>query len=185
MTTTDTALQTSHRRARVVQLRRERRTWDAIGADIGVSKQRAHKIYQEALAEYPISALGEHRAEEGELIDQAIRDLLAIAADDREYENADGVSKPVVSPRTRVEAWSAIRGWSEHRARLYGLNAPTRTQVDVVTRDSLATELERLAAELGPGAGVLDATVVEDDGEGTDPREDHSGVRALGAGPSA
>ena len=148
MPTVDTQLDTAARRARVVELRRQRLTWDQIGHDIGVSKQRAHKIYQEALAEYPASQLAEHRHEELELIDQAIRDLLAIAQDDRETETEKG-TRPVTSPRTRVEAWSAIRGWSQHRAALLGLNAPTRSTVDVVTHDSLAEEMQRLAAELG------------------------------------
>jgi hypothetical protein len=138
----------AHRHARVIELRRQRLTWEAIGADLGVSKQRAHQLYREAVDAHPVAALAEHRHEEAELIDRAVRDLLSIATDDRETATEKGV-RPVVSPRTRVEAWSAIRGWSEHRARLFGLNAPSRSTVDVVTHDSLAEEMQRLAAELG------------------------------------
>jgi hypothetical protein len=137
------------RRAHVVELRRQRLPWDAIGAELGVSAQRAHQIYRDAVDRYPVAKLDEHRQEEGELIDRAVRDLLAIASDDRTVTRTDGSETARVSSRTRVEAWSAIRGWSEHRARLFGLNAPTRSQVDVVTHDSFTEELQRLAAELG------------------------------------
>ncbi len=141
--------QSAQRRARIIEYRAQRLTWRDIGAREGISAPRAHRIYNDALAEYPVTALAEHRHEEGELIDRAVRDLLSIAANDATYVDGKGNEKPVVSARTRVEAWSAIRGWSEHRARLFGLNAPTRSTVDVVTHDSLAEEMARLAAELG------------------------------------
>lgn len=142
--TTD-PLDTAQRRGKVVELRRQRKTWDVIGQELGVSKQRAHRIYQEALAEYPTSQLAEHRHEELELIDQAIQQLHAIIY----ATEPDEATGKAVSARTRVEAISALRAWSQHRATLLGLNAPTRSQVDVVTHDSLAQEMERLAAELG------------------------------------
>lgn len=151
--------ESARRKARVIDLRRQRRPWDAIGAEFDVSPQRAHQIYRDALAEYPVAALGELRGEEGELIDLAVRRLLGIAVD------------ASVHARTRVEAWSAVRGWSEHRARLFGLNAPTRSQVDVVTHDSLTRELERLAAELGgeqdpPAVSHEAAALLSGDGDG-------------------
>lgn len=143
--------ESAQRRAAIIDMRRpgNRQPWDAIGRRFDISAQRAHRIYSEALDDYPVAKLAEHRHEEAELIDTAIRDLMSIAADDREYEDSKGNLRPCVSSRTRVEAWSAIRGWSEHRARLFGLNAPSRSTVDVVTHDSLAEEMQRLAAELG------------------------------------
>jgi hypothetical protein len=33
------------------------------------------------------------------------------------------------SARTRVEAWSAIRGWAQRKARLLGLDSPTKHAV--------------------------------------------------------
>lgn len=141
--------QTAQRRARIIDYRAQRLTWRDIGAREDITAQRAHQIYDEALAAYPVASLAEHRHEEGELIDRAVRDLLAIAGDDSTYVDGKGNERPTTSARTRVEAWSAIRGWSEHRARLFGLNAPSRSTVDVVTHDSLAEEMQRLAAELG------------------------------------
>jgi hypothetical protein len=65
-----------------------------------------------------------------------VRELLCIAED------------PAVSPKTRLEAWNAIRGWSEYRSKLFGLFAPSKSSVEVLTRDAFTADLERMAAEL-------------------------------------
>jgi hypothetical protein len=67
------------------------------------------------------------------LTDDAIHALLVIAAD------------KTVSPRTRVEAWTAIRGWAEHKARILGLNAAVKVEVT----DAVDAEIAALAARLG------------------------------------
>ena len=123
----------AERRARVVQLRRRRVSFAEIGRVEGISEQRAWKIYQEALHAIVAPHLAEHRAEELMLVDDAIRDLLPIA---REHTK---------SARTSVEAWSAIRGWAEHKARILGLNAAVKVEVS----DAVDAEIGRLAAELG------------------------------------
>jgi hypothetical protein len=150
--------QSAQRKARIIEMRAQRLTWREIGRREDITAPRAHRIYNDALADYPVTALAEARHEESELIDAAVRDLMSIAANDAEYEDAKGNMRPVVSARTRVEAWSAIRGWSEHRAKLYGLYAPSRSTVDVVTHDSLAEEMQRLAAELGENDPPVSAT---------------------------
>jgi hypothetical protein len=48
----------------------------------------------------------------------------------------------------RVEAWNSIRGWSEYRSKLYGLFAPSKSSVEVLTKDAFTAELERMAAQL-------------------------------------
>src|ERR1035441_3982933 len=114
----DQRLSAAERRAEVVRLRRSRLRFDEIGQTLGVTKERAWKIYQEALAALhapdalpaiPAQDVEEHRAEELMLIDDAIRGLLPIARD-RQHT------------RTAVEAWSAIRGWAERKAKLLGLD---------------------------------------------------------------
>lgn len=125
-------LDAAETRTRVVQLRRLRLSFEEIGAQLGLSRQMAWKHYQRALADLPAPHLAEHRAEELTLVDDAIRRLMAIAADQ------------AVSPRTRVEAWTAIRGWAEHKARILGLNAAMKVEVS----DAIEAEISRLAAEL-------------------------------------
>ena len=122
------------RRARIIEMRRKRMTFAEIARQEGISDSMVHKLYRQALAEIPAYQIDEHRAEELELIDTAINRLLAIA------EDGD------VSPRTRVEAWSAIRGWAERKAKLLGLDAPLRTEI--VTLTEIDAEIRRLEAEL-------------------------------------
>jgi hypothetical protein len=124
------------RRVRVVKLRRNRWTWDAIGADLGVSAQRAHQLYSAALAEVPVAQVEAHRAEETDLIDRATRELLALAEDSN------------VNPRTKVEAWNSLRGWAERKAKLLGLDAPTQTQATVVSASTFDQALKELEQEM-------------------------------------
>lgn len=127
------ALEAAKRRAQVVALRRERLTFAQIGERMGFSTQRAHELYQRAIAEAPVRQVDEHRAEEVELIDTAIRDLLLVAGDHSD-------------PRSSVAAWNAIRGWAERKAKLLGLDAPLKVQA--LTLDVIDAEIARLEAEL-------------------------------------
>ena len=135
-TRADQRLTVAERRARVIALRRNRVSFEDIGRALGISKQRAHQIYIKALAEIPAAEIGEHRAEELTLIDDAIRDLLRLARDH-------------ARPRTAVEAWNAIRGWSERKAKLLGLDAPSRKAIEVITTEMIEAEIARLEIELG------------------------------------
>lgn len=131
------AEEAADRKARIVELRRARRPWDTIGSEFGISGVRAYQLYQQAIQERPNLQVDEHRAEETELIDLAVRRLMAIAVN------------PQVSPRTQVEAWSSLRGWSEHKTRMLGLNAAVLSRVEVITEDVVDAEIRRLEAEVG------------------------------------
>jgi len=135
------------RKAAIIAARRAREPWDAIGAVHDITPQRAHQIYKAALAEFPAVQVAEHREEEASLADQAIARLMAIADD------------PDVSARTRVEAWSSIRGWCQHKAALLGLNSPIRREVTVLSEsvvDKALIELEREHAEKARQLAELD-----------------------------
>jgi hypothetical protein len=71
----------AERRARVVELRRSRMTFNEIGHQVGLSSQRAGRIFHDALAALPRYGVGELRAEETELIDRAVNSLMGIATD--------------------------------------------------------------------------------------------------------
>lgn len=127
----------AERLAEVVSLRRQRLTQDEIARRLGISQQRVSQLYSQALAAFPAQQVDEHRAEELLLIDDAISDLLPVARDhDR--------------PRTAVEAWSAIRGWAERKAKLLGLDAPTRSEV--ITIDAIDAEIARLKVAIDAAA---------------------------------
>lgn len=128
--------ETAERMAEIVRLRRARVPQSAIAEQLGISQQRVSQLYQRALREIPAGNVAEYRAEELDLIDAATRGLLRLAHD------------PVVSPRTRVEAWSVLRGWAERRAKLLGLDAPQQARVSVITEDMVDAEIARLTAEI-------------------------------------
>lgn len=128
----DRAIEAAERRARVVALRRQRRTFADIGNELGVSAQRAHQLYWEAVEEVPAAEVHQHRAEELILIDDAIADLLMLAKSHRQ-------------PRTAVEAWNSIRGWAERKAKLLGLDAPTRAEIGgKLSYEIIGVDLEQL-----------------------------------------
>ncbi|MHB1596562.1 MAG: sigma factor-like helix-turn-helix DNA-binding protein [Streptosporangiaceae bacterium] len=102
--------------AEIVRLRRARVPQAEIARQLGISQQRVSQLYRRALAEVPAGDVIEFRAEELDLIDSATRRLLRLAHD------------PAVSPRTRVEAWSVLRGWAERRAHIQ-LHQTENTQV--------------------------------------------------------
>lgn len=138
--------ESAQRKAQIVAMRRKRMPFDAIAAHFDISAPRAHELYWQAVREVPNQQVAEHRAEESDLIDRAVNNLLSIAESDED-----------VSPRTRVEAWSAIRGWCEHKARLLGLNAPTRKEVTVLTEDAVDAALRKLEEEHAEKARQLAA----------------------------
>lgn len=128
--------ETARKREQVVQMRRARLSFAEIGRRLEITGQRAGQLYREALAEIPRQEVHEHRLEELELVDTAMNRLMSIAAD------------PSVTPRTRVDAWSAIRMWSEHKARLMDLYPPTKTRLEVVTQDQIEAAIEDLERQI-------------------------------------
>lgn len=124
----------AERRARIVEQRRSRVPFEDIGEALGISAQRAYEIYREAIAAIPAQQVEEHRAEEVDLADHAVRRLVGIAESSK-------------SDRTRVEAWSAIRQWSERKARLLGLDQPVRVDATVTELDARDAELAQMIAE--------------------------------------
>lgn len=126
----------AERMARVVGMRRRRVAWRDVAEDLGLSVRYVRDLYSEALAEVPVAEVDEHRAEELALYDDAVSELLELARD------------PDQTGRVRVDAYEALRGWCERKAKLLGLDAPTT----VVTLDALDREIAQLSAELGVAA---------------------------------
>jgi hypothetical protein len=120
------------RRAKAVELRRARFTFAEIGKELNVNASRAFELYTEGLRVAPVANVEQHRTEEMELIDAATKDLLLIARDHG------------VSDRTRVEAWSAIRGWAERKSRLLGLDAAVKFEDVTATEDGRDAELRQM-----------------------------------------
>jgi AraC-like DNA-binding protein len=127
------------REALIIDLHAQHFTWRAIAQQVGVSHTQCQRIFQAARDRIPADRLNDLRVDHHELAYRAISDLLKIA------EN------PNVSPRTRAEAWNSIRGWSESDRKLFGVDAPTRREITVIsneTVDSAIAELNREMAQM-------------------------------------
>lgn len=131
---TEARITTAERRAHVIALRREGHTFAEIGNDLGVSAQRAHTIYLEALKEIPAREVDQFRAEALDLIHAAIEDLLPIARNH-------------VQPRTSVEAWSQLRAWVERLAKTTGFDASMKIDANITPAGQEDPELTRLLTE--------------------------------------
>jgi hypothetical protein len=102
------------------------------------------QIYEAACRKYPVQNLDQHRREEIELADTAANELLDIARN------------PQVLPGNRIKAWEALCRWSERKARLLGLDAPLRREVEIFDTTSWEIEaragIRQLEAELAANA---------------------------------
>lgn len=141
----------AERRALVVSLRRKRVTFEEIGRVHlgGVTAQRAWAIYRAAIDAVPKQQVDEHRAEDLALNDWATAKLMAIA------ENPD------VSPRTQVEALSALKGWSERRGKVAGSDAPTQIEATVTETTQADAELAEMIREVQARNAVVEAQLAE------------------------
>lgn len=107
-----------------------------IAQNLGLTNDQVARLYRQALAAHPLTymAIDEHRAEEVDLIDAAIRELMCIAYD------------PKMSARSRIDAWLAMERWAERKSKLLGLDAPTKHEITTIGQ--IEVEIQRLEAEL-------------------------------------
>lgn len=129
----DETLERAARDARVVELRRHGWAWADIGADVGLTPQRCHQIFDAFRLSIPNSVAESYRAEELDLLGRGTRDLLAMAMD------------PTVSERTRAECWREVRMHSESRRKLLGLDVPVKREIEIWDSSS---EEARLRSEI-------------------------------------
>jgi hypothetical protein len=128
-------VQAAQRRKSAVELRVAGRTYVQIAAELGVSKQRAYQAVAEAVAE--VNANCRESAEELRRVECERLDALQIAFWDK-------------AAAGDVKAADVVLKVMNRRARLLGLDAPTRTQVEATTGlagmsdEQLLLEAERL-----------------------------------------
>lgn len=161
-------MDSEERRRRIVEGRQKRRTFAALGKELGISEQRVVQIYRQSLARSPVLGFDDYRYEQYQALDALIGELWELARDTK------------VLPKDRVQAYAEIRGCLERQSKLMGLDAPSRSVVitlDVVESAIAALEAEEsgLSRELQAGpAGILEGTAVEEDppGAGRPPDQD-------------
>jgi hypothetical protein len=109
-----TTMVSAERTAAIVEARARDEPFSRIGARWGISPQRAHRLYADAVNARPSEAVDACRAQLSDLADMALAELIALAMDTG------------VTARVRVEAWSSARGWAERLARMHGVDVQPR-----------------------------------------------------------
>lgn len=140
-----------HRKAEVVRMRRESMSFEAIGKELKMSRQRAHQIYKAALDD--ITAMGVHelRKEAAERLDELRREAYAVlkarhplvAAGAVVYEKypvalIDDEGEPYIEWRAgdepledagpKLAAIDVLRKLEDRWAKLWGLDAPVKIE---------------------------------------------------------
>lgn len=148
------SVETVAREAKVVQLRRAKLDWTTIATEVGLnSPQAAQRIFRRAISRVNVAQVDELRREESEVLDRLH------AAYWRQATNGD------------VAAGLLILKVFEQRAKLWGLYAPTKSQVEVTdsTRQRLVELVDQIRAlppaedehGLTRDADVIDSTAYE------------------------
>lgn len=127
-------IETSQREAFIIEQRTKRVPLRTIGAQLGISPQRVHQIFEAARDRIPAARLADLRAEESELLDQVIAGLLEIATNGK-------------SEHAKVQAWLGIIHASESKRKLFGADAPMRKEITVLTEDAVDAALRKLNEE--------------------------------------
>lgn len=135
---------TEQRKAEIMRLRRQGQTFEAIGDQLGITRQRAHQIYTTTLNEIPAQQVTEYRAEQAERLDELLRKAHEVLAHEhvtvsqgrvvrmgRPFINDDGYAdvdenrgEVVKDDAPTLMAIKTILQIEERRAKLFGLDTP-------------------------------------------------------------
>ena len=129
-------LSPGEREALIIELHAQHLPWREVSRRVGLSHEQCRRIFQAYRDKIPTERINDLRVDHHELAYRAIHDLLQMA------EN------PQISPRTRAECWNAIRGWSESDRKLYGVDAPTRREITVISDDAVSNAIGELNREM-------------------------------------
>lgn len=134
----DDQIATAELRAKVVALRREGCTFQAIGDELGFSRQRAHEVYREALEAIPAMEVRHYREEQQERLDQLLRaahevlnaEHVVVSQGRVMYETTvDGQKVKLLDGGPKLAAVRTILAIEERRAKLLGLDAPVKADL--------------------------------------------------------
>jgi AraC-like DNA-binding protein len=131
--------------AQAARLRSNRLTYPQIAEQMGCSVSTAYTRVKRALAAVPVEAVQELRRIDLADLDWQAQRLRLIVLEDH-YTRAAG-GKEYLDRRVNIAALRELRLVNESRRKLLGTDAPAEVRLTV--RDEIASEIERLSAELG------------------------------------
>lgn len=113
------------RDAEIMRLRREGVLVADIADRFGISIPRVCQIYSRALKELPAADIEEHRREQGERLDGLMAEAFGVIQRNRGTVDSPGDDELVLN------AIRTINRLLDSRARLFGMNAPERTEIAI------------------------------------------------------
>lgn len=134
---------TEQRKAEIVALRRKGTPWDEIGQRYEISLQRAHQIWKQAIESRVTEEVSLYRKEQVERLDALLVEALQIL--NRQHPAVSqgrvvtvrteaGDVVPVLDDGPRLQAIKTILSIEERRAKLLGLDSPSKAQVETNTQ---------------------------------------------------
>lgn len=126
---------TAQRDAEAARLRSKGMSYRDIANEMNCNVASSHRAVQRALARIPLEAVGDLRKIEGERLENLWLVASEIALNG---SNADRQLRAVDRCLTIME----------RKAKLFGLDAPTKNVVSVITEDVIDAEIARLETEI-------------------------------------
>lgn len=125
--------ESQQRRAEVIRLKRQGRSFESIGEHLGITRQRAHQIYKAALDEIPAQEVNEYRAEQAERLDEMLRKAYEVL--ERKHITVSNGKviyldeEPLEDDAPTLMAIKTVLQIEERRAKLLGLDTPVKQQI--------------------------------------------------------
>jgi hypothetical protein len=129
------------------EMRSRSLTYQQIGDALGMSRQAAHKAVLRAIEDIPKEAAAEALALELEKLDAYERRLFEVLEKKHLYISRGGKvvfhdGEPIEDDTSVIQAISALLRVGDRRAKLLGLNAPTRVDTELTINEG-AGEVDR------------------------------------------
>jgi hypothetical protein len=140
----------AQRRTAIVQMHTvQKMTFEAIGAQLGITPQGAHAAWKKALADMPQPQLIEYRTEAVRFCDQMVSELLIICR------------HPDTTARSTAELHRQVCSWEERKAKLLGLDQPVRKEITVLTEDVVDAALRKAEQEHNEFVAMVRSTGID------------------------
>ena len=139
-----------HDAERILPMRRDRMRWGDVAKEMQLSVRRCQDIYKQALTEFPSQMADEYRTEALDIADAAVSDLLPVARGDivqrvKIVKGEQVIYDTYPTFKDRIEAWTAIQRWEEHRSKIVGIYAPIQIQF---TPEAIQNEIDTLMRQM-------------------------------------
>lgn len=148
------SINTAREDAEAAQMRAEGMTLAQIAKVQGRAISTVHARIERAIAAVPVEAVERLRALELERLDmmwqaaiEVLRRQHVTVSDGRIVK--DDYDEPILDDDPILRAMDRLLKIQDRRAKLLGLDAPTRSRMEVVTHDAFAEAMRTLEAEVG------------------------------------